>query len=97
MIATETYFASEKSIKGYHCAQVVFGMTSKVLFVSGLKTESEFSDKNLDFIRQNGIPSALQHENAKSEMSQCIQQIHWAVVISNQWTEPHIPWKIHQD
>jgi hypothetical protein len=26
VIATDTYFANEKSIKGYHCAQVFFGM-----------------------------------------------------------------------
>jgi hypothetical protein len=28
VIATGTYFANEKSIEGYHCAQVFFGMTS---------------------------------------------------------------------
>jgi hypothetical protein len=44
VIATDTYFANEKSIKGYHCAQVLFGMTSKMLYVAGLKTESEFAD-----------------------------------------------------
>jgi hypothetical protein len=59
VIATDTYFASERSIEGYHCAQVFFGMTSKSLFVTGMKTESEFPDVYLDFIRQNGIPSAL--------------------------------------
>jgi hypothetical protein len=42
IIATDTYFANEKSIKGYHCAQVFFGMTSKMLYVAGMKTESEF-------------------------------------------------------
>jgi hypothetical protein len=42
VIATDTYFACERSIEGYHCAQVFFGMTSKSLFVTGMKTESEF-------------------------------------------------------
>jgi hypothetical protein len=28
VIATDTYFANEKSIEGYHFAQVFFGMTS---------------------------------------------------------------------
>jgi hypothetical protein len=41
MIAADPYFSSEKSIEGYHCAQV-FKMTSKMLFVAGIKTESEF-------------------------------------------------------
>jgi hypothetical protein len=44
VIATDTYFANEKSIEGYHCAQVFFGMTSKMLYVAGMKTESEFAD-----------------------------------------------------
>jgi hypothetical protein len=72
VIATDTYFASERSIEGYYCAQVFFGVTSKSLFVAGMKTESEFSDVYLDFIRQNGIPSALRRDNAKSEMSQLL-------------------------
>jgi hypothetical protein len=59
VIATDTYFANEKSIEGYHCAQVFFGMTSKMLYVAGMKTESEFADVYLDFIRKYGIPSAL--------------------------------------
>jgi hypothetical protein len=59
VINTDTYFANEKSIEGYHCAQVFFGMTSKMLYVAGMKTESEFADVYLDFIRKYGIPSAL--------------------------------------
>jgi hypothetical protein len=35
------------------------GMTSKMLFVAGMNTESEFPDDHLDCIRQYGIPSAL--------------------------------------
>ena len=68
-------------------------MTSKMLYVSGMKTESEFPDVYLDFIRQHGIPSALRRDNAKSEMSQCVRQIHRDLVIADQWTEPHIPWQ----
>jgi hypothetical protein len=40
VIATDTYFASERSIEGYYCAQFFFGMTSKSLFITGMKTES---------------------------------------------------------
>jgi hypothetical protein len=59
VIATDTYFANEKSIEGYHCAQVFFGMTSKMLYVAGMKTESDFADVYLDFIRKCGIKSTL--------------------------------------
>jgi hypothetical protein len=50
VIATDTYFANEKSIEGYHCAQVFFGMTSKMLYVVVMKTESEFVDVYLDLL-----------------------------------------------
>jgi hypothetical protein len=44
VIATDTYFANEKSFEGYYFAQVFFGVTSKMLYVAGKKTESEFAD-----------------------------------------------------
>jgi hypothetical protein len=70
VIATDTSFVNEKSIEGYHCEQVFFGITSKMLYAAGMKTESEFSDVYLDFIRKYGIPSALRRDDAKPEMSQ---------------------------
>jgi hypothetical protein len=51
-------------------------MTSKMLIVAGMKNESEFPGIYLDVIRQYGIPSALRCDNAKSEMSQRVKQIH---------------------
>jgi hypothetical protein len=93
VIATDTYFANEKSIEGYHCAEVSFGMTSRTLFVAGMKTESEFADVYLDFIRKYGIPSALRRDNAKSEMSQRVKDIHRDLIIVDQRTEPHSPWQ----
>jgi hypothetical protein len=93
VIATDTCFANEKSIAGYHCAQVFFGMTSKMLYVAGMKTELEFADVYLDFIRKYSIPSALRRDNAKSEMSQRVKDIHSDLNIDDQWTEPHSPWE----
>jgi hypothetical protein len=91
VIATDTYFANEKSIEGYHCAQVFIGISSKMLYVAGMKTESDFSDVYLDFIRKYGITSALRRDNAKSEMSQGVKDIHRDLIIADQWTEPHSP------
>jgi hypothetical protein len=79
------------SIEGYHCAQIYFGMPSKMLYVSGMNTESEFSDVYLDFIRKYGISSTLRRDNAKSEMSQRVKDIHRDLIIADQWTEPHSP------
>jgi hypothetical protein len=93
VITTDTNFSSTKSIEGFYCAQVFFGMTSKTLYVAGMKTESEFPDGYLHFIRQHGIPSALRRDNAKSVMSQRVCQIHRDLVIADQWTEPYSPWQ----
>jgi hypothetical protein len=68
-------------------------MTSKMLYVSGMKTESEFADVYLNFIRKYGIPSALRRDNAKSEMSQRVKDIHRDLIIADQWTELHSPWQ----
>jgi hypothetical protein len=68
-------------------------MTSKMLYVAGMKTESEFADVYLDFIRKYGIPSALRRDYAKSEISERAQDIHRDLIIADQWTEPHSPWQ----
>jgi hypothetical protein len=68
-------------------------MTSKMMYVAGMKTESEFADVYLDFIRKCGIPSALRRDNVKSEMSQRVKDIHRDLIIADQWTESHSPWQ----
>jgi hypothetical protein len=68
-------------------------MTSKMLYVAGMKTESEFAGVYLDFIRRCGIPSALRRDNAKSEMSQRVKDIHRDLIIADQSKEPHSPWQ----
>jgi hypothetical protein len=68
-------------------------MTSKMLYVAGMRTESEFADVYLDFSRKYGIPSVLRRDNAKSEMSQRVKDIHRDLIISDQWTEPRNTWQ----
>jgi hypothetical protein len=68
-------------------------MTSKMLYVACMKTESEFADVYLDFIRKYGIPSALRRDNPKSEMSQRLKDINRDLIIVDQWTESHSPWQ----
>jgi hypothetical protein len=68
-------------------------MTSKMLYVAGMKTESEFAEVYLDFVRKCGIASALRRNNAKSEMIQRVQDIHRDLIIADQWTASHSPWQ----
>jgi hypothetical protein len=59
----------------------IFGVTFKILYVADMKTESKFADVYLDFIRKYGIASTLQRDNAKSEMSQRVKDIHRDLII----------------
>jgi hypothetical protein len=68
-------------------------MASKMMHVADMKTESEFDDLHADFVRKCVIPSAIQRDNAKSEMSQLLKDIHIHLIIDDQWTEPHSPWR----
>jgi hypothetical protein len=68
-------------------------MSSKTLYIAGMKTESEFADVYLDFIRKYGIPSAIRRDNAKSEMGQRVKDIYRDLIIADHWTEPHSPWQ----
>jgi hypothetical protein len=70
-------------------------MTSKILYVAGMKNELEFADIYLHIFRKCVIPSALRRDNSKSEMSQHVKYIHRHLNIDDQWTEPHSPWKNH--
>jgi hypothetical protein len=58
-------------------------LISKMLYVAGMKTESEFADVYLDFIRKCYIPSALRRDHAKSEMNQRIEHIHRDLIIAD--------------
>jgi hypothetical protein len=59
-----------------------FGMISMILHVAEMKTESEFPD--LYFIWQHGVPFSLRLNNATSEMSEYVRQIHRDLIIVDQ-------------
>jgi hypothetical protein len=73
----------KNQLKAIILRKYFFGMTSKMLYVAGMKTESEFADVYLDFIRKYGIPSALQRDNAKFEMSQRVKDMHRDLIIAD--------------
>ena len=90
-VATDTYFASSRSLEGYTCAQIFFGCTSLTINVYSMKTESEFSEVYKDFMNDRGIPHILKRDNGKSEQSAAIKELHCDLLISDEFTEPHHP------
>jgi hypothetical protein len=63
-----------------------------MLFVSGMRSDYEFPEIYLDFIRQHGDPSALRLDN-ENEMCQRSRHINCDLVIAVQWSEPHRQWQ----
>ena len=56
-----------------------------------MKTESEFIHSYQDFRRERGIPHTLCRDNAKSENSTAIKNLHCDLIVTDQFTEPHHP------
>ena len=76
VVATDTYFAASCSLEGYTCSQVFFGCTSRLLYIVGMKMESEFPDAYTDFMRDCGILHTLRRDNAKGQQNPTVLQLH---------------------
>jgi len=92
IIATDSIFSSTPSInEGYNGANVFYGTNSKYVRLYPFKSESEFPDTYLDFIKDEGIPSVLHSDNAKTITSKKMEKLHREY--NSRWTstEPHHP------
>jgi len=83
VVATDTYFASLHSLEGYTCSQVFFGCPLRLLYIIGMKTESEFPNAYADSMHDCGIPHTLQRDNAKSQQNPTVLQIHCQNCVMN--------------
>jgi hypothetical protein len=57
-------FSSSKDLSGSWCAQVFYGLSSHVINVYGMKSESEGPDALADFGRNKGIPAIIRSDNS---------------------------------
>ena len=89
--ATDTYFSSHRSIEGYTCAQVYYGLKSKRLAIYGMRTKGEFLDTYRDFIRDVGAPHTLRRDNAREEDTKGVKESNRKLIIKDQFTEPYHP------
>ena len=89
-LCTDTVFSDVPAVDdGSTCAQIFAGMTSAVIDVFGMKTESQFVNTLEDVITQRGAPTRLISDNAKSETSLRVQDILRALFINFWQSEPH--------
>ena len=64
-VATDTFFASIRALLGETCAQIFYGITSCMINIYGMRTESEGKLAYEDFIRDEGAPTILRKDNSK--------------------------------
>ena len=88
-VSTDTMFAGITAIGGYTCAQVFYGVTSKVINVYGMRSKSDFPQVYADFLRNEGIPTVLRRDNAPEEQSQEVVRLNRKFLIKDEYSEPH--------
>ena len=90
-VATNTFFANCKSLGGYTCAQVFYGIQSHMINVYPLATESDSPNAYEDFIREEGCPTLLRRDNSKMQTGEDFRHINRHFCIKDGFTEPHHP------
>ena len=88
-VATDTVFATTKSIEGFTCAQVYLATKSRMIKVYGMHSKSEFPTTYKDFVQDYGIPHTLRRDNANEEDSKAVKNINCEYMITDEYTEPH--------
>ena len=90
-VATDTYFANCQAIDGYTCTQVFYGITSHMINVYHMKSESEGPQAYEDFIREEGCPTLLRRDNSKMQTGKDFTNICRYYGVKDAFTEPHHP------
>ncbi len=67
---SDTFFASEKSIRNYTCVQLFFHVLSGYLYVRCMRREAHSHGAYQDFVRDIGAPNLLLTDNAQTQVGQ---------------------------
>ena len=89
VVSTDTFCANCKAFCGSTCAQAHCGLTSGMINVHGMTSESEMSNTHQDFCREEGHPSVLRRDNAKAQQSKKVLEINRDNNVKDQFSEAH--------
>ena len=64
---SDTFFASEKSIRNFTCIQLFFHVPSGFIYVRCMRREAHSHGAYQDFVREVGAPNLLLTDNARTE------------------------------
>ena len=81
-VATYTFFANCKALGGDTCAQVFYGIQSRMINVYPMKTESHGPVAYEDFLREEGCPTLLRRDNSKMQTSDDFTAICVLIMVS---------------
>ena len=91
-VATDTFFSKVRDVSGAWCAQVFYGLSSHMLNVYGLRTESQGPQAYEDFARYEGIPTVVRSDNSKMQRwGKELQDKMRKWLVQMEYTEPHHP------
>ena len=88
-VSTDVIFANRNAIGGHSCAQIYYRISSHVINVHGMKSESGFANSYSDFLREEGIPSVLRRDYSTTQRSQTVQDLQRKYMIRDEFSEPH--------
>ena len=88
-VSTDVLFAHAKGLYGVTCAQVYYGMTSRMINVYPMKSKAEFPNTYADFLREQGIPTVLRRDGAKEEDSSTVKKMQRKHLVKDEFSEPH--------
>ena len=87
--ATDTWFSTVTSYEGYNCAQVFYGISTRMTSHYGMTSESHGPDALLDFFRQEGVPLSILRDNSKMQTSLLWDQYMRRYWVKDKYIEPY--------
>jgi len=93
MFCTDTWFGSTPALGGYTCAQIYYGVKSKLLVLYPMTTEPQGPESLEDLCRDRGAPIKLKNDRAQMEVGKAWTSICRKYNIEQCTTEAHMPWQ----
>jgi hypothetical protein len=93
MAASDTFFPSVVTNRGYTCSQLCIGLDSDRWEVYPLRNEGQNVKALQDYTRTVGAPTVLRTDNAQSEIGNDWTEHLRSICTGTELSEPHHPWQ----
>jgi len=92
-VATDTFFANcQGGVTGATCAEIFYGLTSHMINVYGMPSESHAPGAYNDFLREHGAPTVLRRDNSRVQTGLKFRELlKRTYLVADEYTEPYHP------